>query len=272
MPESGTYEIVFDRDYVEAVLSKHASKGLLELRPERLKYHPFLVSRTGPLKPGAADAAIAALAGAAVDGDGVADAAPAAVDDDEANPVDPVQDVILHGEDPETLALVAALAHEESPKRSLRKRNSVSEEVAEGGTPKPKRARRSTRPAPVVDLSGLQRRASRRQIPPAEEAAPAVAVPVSEAETAIVAPASAEEAEVEMVEVQDGDEATLVAKREQLDGMEAQEKVLEEATEKEGNEKEKEVEVIQVDDGEADAEGEEEDADAEGEIDEDYVQ
>lgn len=45
IPEKGTYRIIFDRDYLGAVLKQDEAKGKLKLRPERLKYHPFLVTR-----------------------------------------------------------------------------------------------------------------------------------------------------------------------------------------------------------------------------------
>ncbi|ORX38192.1 hypothetical protein BD324DRAFT_619910 [Kockovaella imperatae] len=47
------YEITWDADYIHVVLKKHDSRGYLTLRPERLKYHPFLVSRNAPKPPGA---------------------------------------------------------------------------------------------------------------------------------------------------------------------------------------------------------------------------
>jgi hypothetical protein len=45
VPEPGTYRITFDREYVLAVIKQDDVKGKLQLRPERLKYHPFLVTR-----------------------------------------------------------------------------------------------------------------------------------------------------------------------------------------------------------------------------------
>ena len=45
IPEKGTYRITFDREYVMAVLKQDEAKGKLQLRTERLKYHPFLVTR-----------------------------------------------------------------------------------------------------------------------------------------------------------------------------------------------------------------------------------
>ena len=47
------YEITWDQEYIEAILRKHESRGYLSLRPERLKYHPFLVSRNPQKPPGA---------------------------------------------------------------------------------------------------------------------------------------------------------------------------------------------------------------------------
>lgn len=146
------YIISWDRAYVDAVLAKHDSKGYLELAPERLKYHPFLVTRD-PAKPPGVIAratlmannpqAVAARGGGGkgpagfgtattvngAGGEGHTDLANGrytrGVDDLESvngTPA-PVQEQVLHGEDQATLDLVKALAaEEESPARSLRTR------------------------------------------------------------------------------------------------------------------------------------------------------
>lgn len=46
------YRIHFDRAYVEAILSKYEAKGYLKVRPEKLHWTPFLVTRAFPT-PGA---------------------------------------------------------------------------------------------------------------------------------------------------------------------------------------------------------------------------
>ncbi|WVQ79573.1 hypothetical protein IAT38_001672 [Cryptococcus sp. DSM 104549] len=122
------YEIVVDKEYVAAVLTKHESKGYLKLVPERLKYHPFLVTRNQKLQEAAAP-----LEEEEDDEEGDEETPTSAElvtpadmahtngqsHEDDANKV-------VAGEDPATLALVAELS--QSPVRSLRKRK--SEEVA----------------------------------------------------------------------------------------------------------------------------------------------
>jgi len=172
------YIITWDRAYVEAVLTKHDSKGYLELAPERLKYHPFLVTRD-PAKPPGVIAratlmannpqAVAARSNhdpssnsngtngpATKGGKGNAFSANGthgqAVDDLESvngTPAPgttsvPVQEQVLHGEDQATLDLVKALAaEEESPARSLRTRtDSEALTSAPNSISKPRSGRR----------------------------------------------------------------------------------------------------------------------------------
>jgi hypothetical protein len=147
------YTIIWDKEYVEAVLRKHEAKGHLTLNPERLKYHPFLVTRNPPkppgmlaqatLMPGHTHAALAAHAQHQQqsthadlkrdDSESTTNrevvATPAG--DDVSSSKD-TTDRIVAGEDAETLALVASLSV--SPRRNLRKR--ASEELTQSARKK----------------------------------------------------------------------------------------------------------------------------------------
>jgi hypothetical protein len=119
------YVIRWDREYVDALLRSHDQKGYLALAPERLKYHPFLVSRNPAKPPG-----ILAKATLMANNPNSLNAAEVVAEiDDSGLPstqteILPTPDEItLHGEDQATLDLVQALAHA-SPQRSLRKRAS----------------------------------------------------------------------------------------------------------------------------------------------------
>ncbi|KAK8854477.1 hypothetical protein IAR55_003215 [Kwoniella newhampshirensis] len=123
------YEIVVDRQYIEAVLQKHADKGHLKLRPERLKYHPFLVTRN-PTMP-SDTMARATLQAAGIESTTPETSqeltTPATTDLLGGETMDIDQDKndlekIAAGEDHATLALLAELSA--SPQRSLRKRRS----------------------------------------------------------------------------------------------------------------------------------------------------
>ena len=162
------YRIVWDQDYVEAILRTHRSKGHLTLKPEKLKYHPFLVTRNAK-PPGTIAAAALTAGGTAVDKPvhGLVTATPAAAptnamsagdslgaDDISTDgevldmPVDDLTaaqsaqstgtaDKIAAGKDEETLALVAQLAGQDEGIRQLRKRPS--------GTGSPDSLARNTR-------------------------------------------------------------------------------------------------------------------------------
>lgn len=147
------YTISWDREYVEAVLRKHEAKGHLTLNPERLKYHPFLVTRNPPkppgmlaqatLMPGHTHAALAAHAQHqqhSTHADLKRDDSESATNrevvatpagDDISSSKD-TADRIVAGEDAETLALVASLSV--SPRRNLRKR--ASEELTQSARKK----------------------------------------------------------------------------------------------------------------------------------------
>ena len=171
------YIISWDRAYVDAVLSKHDSKGYLELAPERLKYHPFLVTRDPAKPPGviaratlmannprsgagkslAGPAEALTINGGGKDGAMSANGTHGVVDDLESVNGTPApvqvqaQEQVLHGEDQATLDLVKALAaEEESPARSLRNRTgSEALTSAPTSTRKPRsgRQRGGTTPA-----------------------------------------------------------------------------------------------------------------------------
>ncbi|WWD19388.1 hypothetical protein CI109_103848 [Kwoniella shandongensis] len=113
------YEIVIDRQYIEAVLAKHAAKGHLKLRPERLKYHPFLVTRNPTMPP-------SLVARATLQAAGIESTTPE-TSQELATPATDDPDKIAAGEDSATLALVAELSSA-SAQRSLRKRRSEETE------------------------------------------------------------------------------------------------------------------------------------------------
>lgn len=119
------YEIVPDHDEIESVLQKFESKSYLKLRPERLKYTPFLTTRDPALQR-----ALPAMTttGEDEDSDDDESATPSSNKEIISTPADPsdpedTPDKIAAGEDKATLQLVAALA---SPVRSLRKRSIAS--------------------------------------------------------------------------------------------------------------------------------------------------
>ena len=114
------YVIRWDRDYVEAVLRRNEQRGYLTLAPERLKYHPFLVTRN-PIKPPGA------IAQATLKASHGNDNTNGNIDGTDQRQADGRTDAletnkVVHGEDQATLDLVAALSA--SPKRSLRARTS----------------------------------------------------------------------------------------------------------------------------------------------------
>lgn len=173
-----SYTIAFDRDYVEAVLRNYQSRGYLTLKPEKLKYHPFLTTRDAEKPPAVqAHAALIASMAQRAHADETRLDEPATPTTENRNDNN---DDVVKGEDPETLALVATLSA--SPKRNLRKRSTAPEDNdGMPGTPqqrkRPRRdfnatptdgTRRSTRgAAPISDEAlDLTPRRSRRGPPP----------------------------------------------------------------------------------------------------------
>jgi hypothetical protein len=146
------YEITPDMKVVEEVLRRHNAKGYLTLKPERLKYTPFLVTRD----PVALPAHAAAFAGDRANGHvgrsrAAASETPSSGNkevistpvDPELTPITPApKDKITAGEDQATLDLVAALSA--SPVRSLRRRSMPSSERP----PKRRRSESATTPLP----------------------------------------------------------------------------------------------------------------------------
>lgn len=143
---------------------QHQSRGYLTLKPDRLKYHPFLVTRD-PVKPPGTIAKATLMAagagGAGLDLDNAdADADPGTGMGKE----DETPEVIAHGQDKATLQLVAKLS--ESPARSLRKRPASSSEPASvdrSTRPRSKRARHDSGPQQQVDTT--PRRSTRGSAP-----------------------------------------------------------------------------------------------------------
>ncbi|KAK4690089.1 histone acetyltransferase SAS3, partial [Tremellales sp. Uapishka_1] len=141
------YQLVVDREYIDTYLAKFEAKEYLKLKPDRLKYTPFLVTRD-PLKPPPATIAMATTeiangngddnnnGNVNVNGNGNGNGTSDSTSSREvvSTPLEMehgrTPEKIVNGEDDETLALVATLAH--SPQRSLRKRPSP-EIVNSGG-------------------------------------------------------------------------------------------------------------------------------------------
>jgi len=113
------YTIRFDRAYIEAVLNSYESKGHLTLKFDRLKYHPFLVSRE--IKPIPTLKSILANNNNNHESKSVDSIPEPEVETPDADP-----EVINHGQDKATLELVARLAEEGEGVRSLRKRTSTA--------------------------------------------------------------------------------------------------------------------------------------------------
>lgn len=146
------YSLHFDKAYVDAVLRKHEQKGYLRLQPDRLKYHPFLVSRAQQVRPGLLAKATLMGGRAGADGPGAGggggEIEPASgaqtpvprvvtvngdhgptlggnmrVDDLEEGGGTEAGQLVERGEDRATLDLVKKLSNSESPKRNLRMRS-----------------------------------------------------------------------------------------------------------------------------------------------------
>ncbi|KAK1921043.1 hypothetical protein DB88DRAFT_444285 [Papiliotrema laurentii] len=238
------YIIQWDRDYVEAVLKKHEARGYLELAPERLKYHPFLVTRNPIKPPGAlakaalvtsngnsATAQAVSIANDPIVKDGIVEGRENGGKDVPAE----LEETVLHGEDRATLDLVKALAHQ-SPQRNLRKRTS-----SELNTPAPnslKKLRSSDR------IKGMNGTPSRRR------KSTAVATPSSRVSGRGSQRGSARKSSVKNGSVQDTEDADAEGEYED-----------------EGEDADADGEWEGEDE---DAEGEDEDA--EGEDDEEYVE
>ncbi|WWC71214.1 uncharacterized protein I206_105167 [Kwoniella pini CBS 10737] len=120
------YSIIIDKAYIEAVLKKHDQRGYLVLRPERLKYHPFLVTRNPLEQAEKRTQATLDIIGqdTSVNGNNI--------DVEKLHTPSspkPTEEEIVKGTDQATLNLVAELSA--SPARSLRRKrefqdNSVS--------------------------------------------------------------------------------------------------------------------------------------------------
>jgi len=131
------YEITPDMAVIDAALQKHNAKGYLTLKPERLKYTPFLVSRDPLPQPPIAAAVTGdrVAAGEADQPRGVPSETPSSGNKEviatpaeaEIAPITPdTKDKVAAGEDQATLDLVAALSA--SPVRHLRRRSIASSE------------------------------------------------------------------------------------------------------------------------------------------------
>lgn len=139
------YDVVPDQTVIAAALRKFEAKHYLKLRPERLKYTPFLTTRD----PGLPKHGLPAMATAE------ADTAETESSEIISTPTDfPSEADVTKGEDQATLDLVAALSA--SPVRSLRKR---SADVSP--TKLSKRARSVASATPRRSLRGDTRTPSR---------------------------------------------------------------------------------------------------------------
>lgn len=153
------YEIVPDHEVVEAALSKHFAKGYLTLKPERLKYTPFLVAREAAQIIEIDDDASETPSS----GNKEVIATPA---DTELTPIPDTSEKIAAGEDQATLQLVAALSA--SPVRNLRRRSSgvtsaeqPSKQLRSGSSPMRRRSTRTetpTRPSRRKSVQSLRKR------------------------------------------------------------------------------------------------------------------
>lgn len=115
------YKIVPDHYVIEEVLRKHEAKGYLKLRPDRLKYTPFLTTLQPPPVPQIAQHVTRKDESDSDDGT----MAKTEVEDEASEPTpEDEAALIAAGQDKETLELVAALSG--SPVRSLRKRSSTN--------------------------------------------------------------------------------------------------------------------------------------------------
>ena len=113
------YEIIFDQQYVMAILQQNEGKGHLTLRPDRLKYHPFLVTRN-PTQPAGAIAKATLMANA----NRAADSIPSEVMGTSDGEMEAATEKLISGDDHATLAMPGASLTSESPLRKLRKRRS----------------------------------------------------------------------------------------------------------------------------------------------------
>ncbi|OCF75630.1 hypothetical protein I204_02922 [Kwoniella mangroviensis CBS 8886] len=135
VPLPTEYLISVDKEYIQAVVKKHDEKGYLVLKPERLKYHPFLVTRNPTLTSGERAEATLKIIGQAtntnanLNGHGHErsyDVVNGASEKMAEHP--PTEEEILKGKDQATLNLVAELS--QSPARSLRRKPRESPSVS----------------------------------------------------------------------------------------------------------------------------------------------
>lgn len=116
------YKIIPDYYVIEEALRRHEAKGYLKLRPDRLKYTPFLTTLEPPPVPQIAQHVTRK------DESDSEDETPAKTEADDDTPTKPTPEdeaaLIAAGQDKETLELVAALSG--SPVRNLRRRSSTN--------------------------------------------------------------------------------------------------------------------------------------------------
>ncbi|WVR09292.1 hypothetical protein IAU60_006357 [Kwoniella sp. DSM 27419] len=161
------YEIVVDHEYVQAVIAKHDARGYLQLRPDRLKYHPFLVTRNPTAPPEEVAQATLEAAGLAPEAEANGTSAELVADPDD----------VIHGTDKATLDLVASLSV--SPARNLRRKRSEETESParsirsrsiNGGIPGPsplsRRSLRGMTTLPIaVDVDDAELSAGQAHVP-----------------------------------------------------------------------------------------------------------
>lgn len=128
-PESKTveipkrYKIVPDPFLIDEALRKHEAKGYLKLRPDRLKYTPFLTTLEPPSVPQIAQHMMRKEEDKDATDSGKLDSGEETQTPELPTPEDEAA-LVAAGQDKETLALVAALSG--SPVRSLRRRSSTN--------------------------------------------------------------------------------------------------------------------------------------------------
>ncbi|WVW85215.1 hypothetical protein I302_107253 [Kwoniella bestiolae CBS 10118] len=120
------YSISIDLEYIRAVVKKNDEKGYLVLKAERLKYHPFLVTRNPTLTTEQRTEATLKIIGQSANtvNDNGINGGSSAEQEETPLPEPPTEEEIIKGKDQATLNLVAELS--QSPARSLRRKRDES--------------------------------------------------------------------------------------------------------------------------------------------------
>ncbi|WWD01998.1 hypothetical protein V865_000036 [Kwoniella europaea PYCC6329] len=133
VPLPTEYSISVDKEYIQAIVKKHDAKGYLVLKPERLKYHPFLVTRNPTLTSEERAEATLKIIGQSTNTNANLNGHGHERNDDvngtsKMSDHPTTEEEILKGKDQATLNLVAELS--QSPARSLRRKPRESPSVS----------------------------------------------------------------------------------------------------------------------------------------------